>query len=44
VPLAVIVLGLVGFFVWTDRHAARPYPRYDPSKTPDSVRAAEPPK
>ncbi|MBS1967703.1 MAG: hypothetical protein JST60_18180 [Chloroflexi bacterium SZAS-1] len=31
IPLAAIVLGLVAFFVYTDRHAARPYLRLNPS-------------
>lgn len=30
VPLATIVLGLIAFFIWTDRHASRPYLRYNP--------------
>lgn len=29
-PLAAIVLGLIILFVWTDRHAARPYLRFNP--------------
>ena len=30
VPLATIILGLITFFVWTDRHASRPYLRFNP--------------
>jgi hypothetical protein len=30
VPLAVVILGLIAFFIMTDRHASRPYLRYNP--------------
>ncbi|HNP73194.1 MAG TPA: hypothetical protein PLO33_12225 [Kouleothrix sp.] len=33
IPLAAIVLGLIVFFVWTDRDAARPYLRRKPPTT-----------
>ena len=33
VPLAAIVLGLIVLFVWTDRHAAKPYLRLNPFPT-----------
>jgi hypothetical protein len=46
VPLATIVLGLVAFFVFTDRHASRPYLRFNPfvaaTKTSAEI-AARPP-
>src|SRR5581483_1704503 len=46
VPLAVIVLGLITFFVYTDRHASRPYLRFNPfvaANTPPEQLAARPP-
>ncbi|MFN8502468.1 lamin tail domain-containing protein [Kouleothrix sp.] len=46
IPLAAIVLGLVALFVWTDRHASRPYLRFNPfvaASAPASLRAAAPP-
>jgi hypothetical protein len=30
IPLAAIILGLISFFIWTDRHASRPYLRFNP--------------
>lgn len=46
VPLAAIVLGLIAFFVFTDRHASRPYLRFNPfvaaTKTSAEI-AARPP-
>ena len=46
VPLAAIVLGLITLFVFTDRHASRPYLRFNPfvaaTKTSAEI-AARPP-
>lgn len=45
-PLALIVLGLITWFVITDRHASRPYLRYNPfvaaSNTPEELAQREP--
>ena len=30
IPLATIIIGLITLFVLTDRHASRPYARYNP--------------
>lgn len=45
VPLATIILGLITFFVITDRHASRPYLRYNPfvaATTTDEEQQARP--
>ena len=43
IPLAAIVLGLVAFFVYTDRHAARPYLRLNPFGPANASTPARPP-
>ena len=46
VPLATIILGLITLFVWTDRHASRPYLRFNPFVAPTATEqklAARPP-
>ena len=46
IPLATIVLGLITLFVFTDRHASRPYLRFNPfvaATTPQQTLAASPP-
>ena len=46
IPLAAIVLGLIAFFVVTDRHASRPYLRFNPFVAANSTAeelAARPP-
>lgn len=45
-PLATIVLGLITWFVLTDRHASRPYLRFNPfvaaSATPEELAQRQP--